>query len=122
MLTVKAALEEAMATIERIDAHVLMAHVLGVNRAHLAANPMRVLTQSEGARVDMLVARRALGQPVAYLIEKREFFEARAAVLHNAARDGLDKSRVRCGIAQSVPQLANRRMQAVVEVDYCLAP
>jgi release factor glutamine methyltransferase len=74
MLTVKAALEEAMATIERIDAHVLMAHVLGVNRAHLAANPMRVLTQSEGARVDMLVARRALGQPVAYLIEKREFY------------------------------------------------
>jgi monothiol glutaredoxin len=74
MLTVKAALEEAMATIERVDAHVLMAHVLGVNRAHLAANPMRVLTESEGARVDMLVARRALGQPVAYLVEKREFY------------------------------------------------
>jgi release factor glutamine methyltransferase len=74
MHTVKAALEEAMATIERVDAHVLMAHALGVNRAYLAANPMRVLTESEDARVDMLVARRALGQPVAYLVEKREFY------------------------------------------------
>jgi release factor glutamine methyltransferase len=74
MHTVKAALEEAMATIDRIDAHVLMAHVLGVNRAWLVANPMRVLTESEDARVDMLVACRALGQPVAYLVEKREFY------------------------------------------------
>ena len=74
MHTVKAALEEAIATIERVDAHVLMAHVLGVNRAWLAANPMRVLTETEDARVDMLVAQRALGRPVAYLVEKREFY------------------------------------------------
>ena len=80
MHTVKAALEEAMATIERVDAHVLMAHVLGVNRAWLAANPMRVLTESEDARVDMLVTRRALGQPVAYLVEKREFYGREFAV------------------------------------------
>jgi release factor glutamine methyltransferase len=74
MHTLKAALEEAMGTIDRVDAHVLMAHVLGVNRAYLAANPMRVLTESEDARIDMLVARRALGQPVAYLVERREFY------------------------------------------------
>jgi release factor glutamine methyltransferase len=74
MHTLKAALEEAMATINRVDAHVLMAHVLGVNRAYLVANPMRVLTETEDAKVDMLVTRRALGQPVAYLVEKREFY------------------------------------------------
>jgi release factor glutamine methyltransferase len=74
MHTLKAALEEAMLTIDRVDAHVLMAHVLGVNRAYLAANPMRVLTETEDAMVDMLVTRRALGQPVAYLVEKREFY------------------------------------------------
>jgi release factor glutamine methyltransferase len=51
-----------------------MAHVLGVNRAYLIANPMRVLTESEDAKVDMLVTRRALGQPVAYLVERREFY------------------------------------------------
>ena len=74
MHTVKAALEHAMGTIDRVDAHVLMAHVLGVNRAYLAANPMRVLTESEDARIDMMVAQRALGQPVAYLLETREFY------------------------------------------------
>jgi release factor glutamine methyltransferase len=72
--TVKAALEEALATIDRTDAQVLMCHVLGVNRAWLAANPMRVLTETEDARVDMLVAQRALGAPVAYLVERREFY------------------------------------------------
>jgi release factor glutamine methyltransferase len=78
--TVKAALEEAMVTIDRIDAHVLMAHVLGVNRAYLAANPMRVLTETEDAKVDMLVTRRALGEPVAYLVERREFYSRDFAV------------------------------------------
>jgi release factor glutamine methyltransferase len=72
--TVKAALEEALATIERIDAQVLMCHVLGVNRASLAANPFRILTETEDARIDSLVAQRALGAPVAYLVESREFY------------------------------------------------
>lgn len=74
MHTVKAALEEAFATIERIDAQVLACHVLGVNRAGLAANPFRILTETEDARLDSLVTQRALGAPVAYLVEKREFY------------------------------------------------
>ena len=74
MHTVKAALEDALATIDRVDAQVLMAHVLEVNRAWIAANPMRVLTETEDARMDMLVALRALGQPVAYLVGTREFY------------------------------------------------
>jgi release factor glutamine methyltransferase len=72
--TVKAALEEAIRTIDRVDAHVLMAHVLGVNRAWLAAHPMRTLTESQDAKVDLLVAERALGRPVAYIVAKREFY------------------------------------------------
>lgn len=69
-----------MLTIDRADAQVLMAHVLGVNRAYLVANPMRVLTETEDAKVDMLVTQRALGQPVAYLVEKREFYSRDFAV------------------------------------------
>lgn len=80
MHTVKAALEEAMITIDRVDAHVLMAHVLGVDRAYLAAHPMRVLTESEDAKVDMLVAKRALGEPVAYLTNTREFYSRQFVV------------------------------------------
>jgi release factor glutamine methyltransferase len=74
MLTLKAALEEAMALIGRVDAHVIFAHSLGVDRSYLIANPMRVLTESEDARIDTLVARRALGHPVAHLIAQREFY------------------------------------------------
>jgi release factor glutamine methyltransferase len=80
VLTLKAALEEATEAIGRVDAHVLVAHLLGVNRAYLAANPMRVLTESEDARVDMMVAQRAMGQPVAYLLGKREFHSREFAV------------------------------------------
>ena len=58
----------------------IFAHLLGVNRAYLAANPMRVLTESEDARVDMLVARRQMGQPVAYLVGRREFYSRDFAV------------------------------------------
>lgn len=80
MLSLKAALEEATASIGRIDAQVLMAHLLGVNRAYLVANPMRILTETEDARIDSLVALRALGHPVAYLIGTREFYSRAFAV------------------------------------------
>jgi release factor glutamine methyltransferase len=80
VLTLKAALEEATAAIGRTDAQVIMAHLLGVNRAYLAANPMRVLTETEDARVDTLVARRSLGHPVAYLLGAREFYSREFAV------------------------------------------
>jgi release factor glutamine methyltransferase len=74
MHTVKAAIEEAMLTIERVDAHVIVAHVLGVSRAYLIANPMRILSETEDAKIDLLIAQRALGRPVAYLTEQREFY------------------------------------------------
>jgi release factor glutamine methyltransferase len=80
VLTLKAALEEATAAVGRTDAQVLMAHLLGVSRAYLAAHPMRVLTETEDARVDTFVARRALGHPVAYLLGTREFYSREFAV------------------------------------------
>lgn len=80
MLTLKAALEEATAAIGRVDAQVLVAHLLGVDRAYLVANPMRVLTETEDARIDSLVARRSMGHPVAYLVGVREFYSRDFAV------------------------------------------
>ena len=80
MLTLKAALEEAIATIGRVDAQVLFAHLLGVNRAYLAAHPMRFITEGEDARYSSLVAQRALGHPVAYLTGVREFYSREFAV------------------------------------------
>lgn len=80
MLTLKAALEEACASIGRVDAQAIFTHLLGVDRAYLAANPMRVLTESEDARADLLVAQRSIGHPVAYLVGKREFYSRDFAV------------------------------------------
>jgi release factor glutamine methyltransferase len=80
MLTLKAALEEATASIGRVDAQVIFTHLLGVNRAYLVANPMRVLTESEDARMDSLVARRQMGHPVAHLLGAREFYSRDFAV------------------------------------------
>jgi release factor glutamine methyltransferase len=80
MLTLKAALEEATASIGRVDAQAIITHLLGVDRAYLAANPMRTLTESEDARVDMLVAQRSMGHPVAYLLGRREFYSRDFAV------------------------------------------
>jgi len=71
---VKAALEELTASMDRVDAQVIMAEVLGVNRAWIAANPMRILTEGEDARIEMLAVQRAMGRPVAYLLKRREFF------------------------------------------------
>jgi len=72
--TVKAALEELMASMDRVDAQVIMAEVLGVNRAWIAANPMRILTETEDAKIDALAVQRAMGRPVAYLLKRREFY------------------------------------------------
>ena len=74
MHTVKYALEELLLTMDRTDAVVIMSEVLGVNRAWIAANPMRILTETQDARIEALAAQRAMGRPVAYLLNRREFY------------------------------------------------
>jgi len=74
MHTVKYALEELMLVMDRTDATVIMAEVLGVNRAWIAANPMRILTETQDARIEMMAAQRAMGRPVAYILNRREFY------------------------------------------------
>lgn len=80
MLTLKAALEEATTSIGKVDAQAIITFLLGVDRAYLIANPTRVLTESEDARVDLLVAQRSMGQPIAYLTGQREFYSRDFAV------------------------------------------
>jgi len=74
MRTIHASLQEAEDTIGKVDARVLVCDVLGVDRAYLATHPMHILTETEDARIDLLVAQRVLGQPVAYLVGRREFY------------------------------------------------
>jgi len=64
----------------RLDAELLLAHLLGVNRAALWAWPERRLTPKELTRYREMVARRARREPLAYLVGRREFFGLEFAV------------------------------------------
>ncbi|RDB43943.1 peptide chain release factor N(5)-glutamine methyltransferase [Halomonas sp. DQ26W] len=69
-----ARLSESGSTSPRLDAEVLLGHVLGVDRAWLYAWGDRAAPVYERARFEALVAARAEGHPVAYLIGEREFW------------------------------------------------
>lgn len=58
----------------RLDAEVLLAHVLNRPRSYLHAWPEATLTSGEESRFLELVERRSQGQPVAYLTGHREFW------------------------------------------------
>ena len=81
MTSVDAALREARARgLERLDAHLLLAHVLGQSRAWLLAHGDDTIADGEAAAFGALVARRAAGEPFAYLVGEREFHGLRLAV------------------------------------------
>ena len=63
-----------------LDADVLLAFALGVNKEDVLAHPERALTADAGARFEALVARRRSGEPVAYLRGWKEFYALRFAV------------------------------------------
>lgn len=58
----------------RLDAELLLAHVLGVERGRLAAHHDRPLAPAEADAFEALLARRAGGEPVAYLLGRRDFW------------------------------------------------
>ena len=73
-------LGDAGAPTPALDADVLLAHVLGVPKEQLVAHPEIALTPVESARFADVVAKRALGVPVAYLRGFKEFHGLRFAV------------------------------------------
>jgi release factor glutamine methyltransferase len=64
----------------RLDARVLLGHVLGVEAARLTMLHDQVVSDDERRRFDELVARRARRAPVAYLTGAREFWSLSFAV------------------------------------------
>src|SRR5690554_2415870 len=58
----------------RLDAEVLLCHVLKVDRTWLYTWGDRMVDSFSRARFEALVAARAAGQPVAYLTGEREFW------------------------------------------------
>jgi release factor glutamine methyltransferase len=70
--TVSAAL--AVSGLVPLEARLLLAHVLGRDRAWLAAHGDAALEPAQARAFDALVRRRSTGEPVAYLTGRREFF------------------------------------------------
>jgi release factor glutamine methyltransferase len=58
----------------RLDAQVLLAHVLGCKRIELYTRYEEPATEAERARFKELIRRRLEGCPVAYLVGRKEFF------------------------------------------------
>jgi release factor glutamine methyltransferase len=58
----------------RLEAEVLLAHVLDKSRSYLVAWPERALSREQRERFQELTARRRKGEPIAYLTGHREFW------------------------------------------------
>ncbi len=56
------------------EAEMLIAHVLKMSRASVIAHPEYMLDAAQVTLAQSLFARRAAGEPIAYLIETREFY------------------------------------------------
>lgn len=64
----------------RIDAEVLLAHILECGRGYLRANADAVLDGEAVERFESMIARRIGGEPIAYLLGEREFWSMALAV------------------------------------------
>jgi release factor glutamine methyltransferase len=58
----------------RVDAQTLLRHALGVTRAWLIAHAEQALTTGEQTRFQHVLYRRLQGEPVAYILGRREFY------------------------------------------------
>lgn len=80
-LTVAQALLQARASgVDRLDAHLLLGHLLGRERAWLLAHDDHPLGGQEEEAWQGQLARRAAGEPLAYLVGEKEFHGLRLAV------------------------------------------
>lgn len=80
MTTADACLRLARGRIDAGEAALLLAHVLGRDRGWLYAHGDAEVPAATAARFEALVARRAAGEPVAYLVGRRGFWRFDLAV------------------------------------------
>ena len=73
-LTILQALHQARRDIDDTDARMLLQSVLDVSHAHLIAYCEHELTPEQAQSFRLLTIRRMHGEPVAYLMGKREFY------------------------------------------------
>ena len=65
---------QAALPLDPLENRILLCHALGLTRVGLITLSERVLTAPEAASLAALVERRLQGEPIAYIVGKREFF------------------------------------------------
>lgn len=66
-------LAAARGKIDRLDARLLLQHVSGLSHAQLIAEPQTALSDVQMRKLDALLERRAVGEPLAYLVGQAGF-------------------------------------------------
>ncbi len=80
MINIRMALEQALQKLDqfspdsRLEAELLLEHLLNKNRAYLFAHPEELLSPAQLNQYQQLITRRAQGTPIAYLTGVREFW------------------------------------------------
>jgi len=65
---------QAQLPLDPLENRILLGHALGLSRVGLITGSQRLLTQAEADAVNALIARRQAGEPIAYIVGKREFY------------------------------------------------
>jgi release factor glutamine methyltransferase len=71
-----ATLQQLQATLplDALENRILLCHATGLSRVQLITRADQTLSADEAARLNALVQRRLAGEPIAYIVGKREFF------------------------------------------------
>ncbi|MGV6815800.1 MAG: peptide chain release factor N(5)-glutamine methyltransferase [Thiotrichales bacterium] len=84
MTSIRELIDAAAPTINsdspRLDAELLLAHVLGQPRSYLYTWPERKPESAQVQQYHALIARRQRGEPIAYLLNQREFWSLELSV------------------------------------------
>jgi release factor glutamine methyltransferase len=65
---------QAALPFDPLENRILLCHALGLTRVGLITQSERLITEPEAAALAQLVERRRQGEPIAYIVGKREFF------------------------------------------------
>ncbi|MCW8827473.1 MAG: peptide chain release factor N(5)-glutamine methyltransferase [Gammaproteobacteria bacterium] len=85
-MAIAIALQQAAARLQavsdspRLDAELLLCHLLGQSRTYLFTWPERALTPEQARALEALLVRREAGEPVAHILGRREFWSLELAV------------------------------------------
>lgn len=75
MITIQQALQRARTQIDPLDAQALLCALLNVERAYLLGHPDHPLAPEQAVQFDAWVERCAAGEPLAYLLGRRAFYD-----------------------------------------------